>query len=480
MASTVPQPTIGPNGILVPAQADILAAVLADMNTAFGGNLNTVNLFTPQGQLASSVTAYIADCNSLFSYFVTQTDPVTSQGFMQDAIGRVFDIQRLPATFTTVDCLCTGAVGTVIAEGAQAQDTSGSLFQTSGGTIGGGGTVTLSFQALEAGLVPCPVGTLTKIMSTTPGWDSITNTTGTDTDESLMGLPLESAPAFEARRQESLFINAQSPTDSIFAAVSQSGASIPSVPDDCFVYDNGGDTPFSYNGIILPPNSVYVAVRGGDPDSIAQAIWQKKSLGCSYAKSTSFTASISTTNMTVTAVGFGKIVPGQTIAGTGVTQDTTIISQTSGTTGGTGVYVVSASQTVSSTTITGVTQVIVQDTRFFTPAPEYRVQYTKAYDKFIYVAVTLVNTNALPSNTTALVQAAVEAAFLGVDGGQQARIGATVFGSRFYSPILAAIPGATIASIFVGFSASPTAVSVTPQIDQFPVTNDSHITVTLV
>ena len=66
----------------------------------------------------------------------------------------------------------------------------------------------------------------------------------------------------------------------------------------------------------------------------------------------SVTASISTTNMTVSAVGSGKLLVGQTIAGTGVTAGTTIVSQTSGTTGGTGVYVVSASQTVASRTIT--------------------------------------------------------------------------------------------------------------------------------
>lgn len=67
----------------------------------------------------------------------------------------------------------------------------------------------------------------------------------------------------------------------------------------------------------------------------------------------SFTASITLTDMTVTAVASGTILPGMTISGTGVTAGTRIVSQTSGTTGGTGVYVVSASQTVASTTIQG-------------------------------------------------------------------------------------------------------------------------------
>ena len=65
-----------------------------------------------------------------------------------------------------------------------------------------------------------------------------------------------------------------------------------------------------------------------------------------------FTASISGTTMTVSAVATGTVLVGATITGTGVTTGTRIVSAGTGT-GGTGTYTVSASQTVSSTTITG-------------------------------------------------------------------------------------------------------------------------------
>jgi len=67
---------------------------------------------------------------------------------------------------------------------------------------------------------------------------------------------------------------------------------------------------------------------------------------------TSFTASIASTTMTVTAVGSGVIAVGQLITGTGVTAGTTILAQLTGSAGSTGTYTVSASQTVASTTIT--------------------------------------------------------------------------------------------------------------------------------
>jgi hypothetical protein len=70
----------------------------------------------------------------------------------------------------------------------------------------------------------------------------------------------------------------------------------------------------------------------------------------------SFTASMATTNMTVTVATAGSIYLGMTLTGTGVSAGTLVVSQTSGTAGGVGVYVVSISQTTASTTITGAVQ----------------------------------------------------------------------------------------------------------------------------
>jgi len=70
-------------------------------------------------------------------------------------------------------------------------------------------------------------------------------------------------------------------------------------------------------------------------------------------RTASFTGSITTTTLTVSAISAGSIFPSMLITGTGVTAGTSIVEQLTGTTGGTGTYKVSTSQTVSSTTITG-------------------------------------------------------------------------------------------------------------------------------
>jgi len=65
-----------------------------------------------------------------------------------------------------------------------------------------------------------------------------------------------------------------------------------------------------------------------------------------------FTASITTTTMTVTAVSSGTIYLGQTVQGTGVTTGTIVSAFGTGS-GGTGTYTVSSSQTVASETMYG-------------------------------------------------------------------------------------------------------------------------------
>lgn len=71
------------------------------------------------------------------------------------------------------------------------------------------------------------------------------------------------------------------------------------------------------------------------------------------SRTASFTGSITTTTLTVSAVSAGSIFPSMQITGTGVTAGTRIVAQLTGTTGGAGTYTVSISQTVTSAAMTG-------------------------------------------------------------------------------------------------------------------------------
>ncbi len=278
-SSAVPKIQFTPAGLVIPAETDVLAGVQADMNAAFGGGLNPA-LETPQGQLASSHAAVIADKNNEIATLVNQVDPQYSADRFQDAIGRIYFLTRKPATPTAVTATLTGLVGTVIPAGTLAQNTSGNTYAASGAaTIGVIGTVDAEFQNIENGPIPCAAGTLTQVYQAVPGWDAITNAS-----DGTMGQDVESRADFEYRRKNSVALNGKGTPTAIYAEV----FALTDVKD-VYVKDNpSGNTVLTgSSNYPLLPHSIYVAVVGGADADIAGAIWRKKDVGCDYNGNTS-------------------------------------------------------------------------------------------------------------------------------------------------------------------------------------------------
>ena len=278
-SSAVPKIQFTAAGLVIPAETDVLAGVQADMNAAFGGGLNPA-LETPQGQLASSQAAVIADKNNEIATFVNQVDPQYSADRFQDAIGRIYFLTRKPATPTAVTATLTGLVGTVIPAGTLAQDTSGNTYAASGAaTIGPTGTVDAEFQNIENGPIPCAAGTLTQVYQAVPGWDAITNAA-----DGTMGQDVESRADFEYRRKNSVALNGKGTPTAIYAEVFALTDVL-----DVYVKDNPSGSTVNTGSTNYPllPHSVYVAVVGGADADIAAAIWRKKDVGCDYNGNTS-------------------------------------------------------------------------------------------------------------------------------------------------------------------------------------------------
>lgn len=279
--SSVPKLQFTAAGLVVPTETDILAGVQADIDAAFGGGLNP-SLETPQGQLASSQSAAIADKNAEIALITNQVDPKYADGRFQEAIGRIYFLTRKPATATAVQCTLGGLVGTVIPAGTLAKDTSGNTYILTGSaTIGAASTVIAEFQNIVTGPIPCPAGTLTEVFQAIPGWDTITNAT-----DGAIGQNVESRFDFEFRRKNSVAGNAVGTPSAIYAEV----FAVDNVLD-VYVKDNPSGTTVN-TGVTnypLAPHSVYVAVVGGTDQEIANAIWRKKDVGCDYNGNTTVT-----------------------------------------------------------------------------------------------------------------------------------------------------------------------------------------------
>ena len=447
--TSVPTISFTANGFIAPTESAILAGVEADINAAFGGGLNPAPS-TPQGQIAASNTAIIGSNNDLLLALFNGIDPAYASGRMQDAIGRIYFLTRYPAQSTALQVLCSGLAGVVIPVGALIQDTSGyTYFCTQAGTITSGGTITLPFANTLTGALAIPATNSLSIYQAVAGWDSVSCSSG------ALGNAVETRAAFEARREASVALNSQGFLPSILGAV----LNVPNVLD-AYVSEN--------------PTASNVGANGA-----------------------SVTASISGTVLTVTAAPAGSVTVGEYVNGPGVTFGTTIVALGTGT-GGVGTYQVSVSQTVPSTTLTvggvpivansiyvcvsggsasaiaqaiwskkppgcgytGNTTVTVYDTSAQYPSPgiPYQVSYQTAAALPFVVAVTIKNSVAVPSNASALIQAAIISAFAGADGGSRAKIGSTVYASRYYAGVAALGSWANIVSIQIGSTASPSAV----------------------
>ena len=401
MATTsVPPISWTPEGVILPTDAAILAGVQSDINTAFGGGVNPA-LSTPQGQIASSNSAIISDKNSAIAYIANQCDPQYAEGRFQDAIGRLYFMTRNPASSTVVIATIGGLPGTYIPAGVLALDTSQNVYQLLGAvTIGEGGTIPAEFANVATGPIPCVESTLTQLYQTVPGWDTVTNSAA-----GILGSNVESSQAFELRRQNSVALNSHGTADAIFANVYAVAGVL-----DCYVIDNpsGNTVDYGPTNYPLAPHSIYVAVVGGSPSAIAQAIWNAKDGGCNY---------------------------------------------------------------------NGNTTEIVYDTRYAAPQPAYAVTFEIPSPVPVYFAVTVTNAAALPSNYATLIQNAIIAQFNGENGNTPAGIASLILALSYTGAILAAVPGLSLVSIFVGLTALPTGYEAAMGIDQVPTLSSANISV---
>lgn len=405
ITTNVPPPLFTDRGFIPQTDDAILTGVQQDIQNAFGGNLNFgTDQATPQGQLANSTAAIVANSQAVFCKLTQEMDPAFNSGRFQDAIGRIYYLTRNPAEPTIVLCDCVGAQGTVIPPTAQAIDEAGNIYSPlTGGTIDGSGTISLQFACTVVGPIACPAGTLNRIYMAIPGWDTINNAA-----DGVLGQDVESRAAFEERRAESVAKNGRSIIQAIQGAV----LDVQNVLD-VFSYQNDSDTPLLYRGVTLAAHSIYVAVVGGDDTAVAEAIWSKKSPGASYNG-----------NVTVT----------------------------------------------------------VEDTSpsYTPPYPSYPVKFQRPTNTTVKFAVTIQNSAQVPSDAVNQIKAAIIAAFAGADGGSRARIGSTVYASRFICPLNALGSWVQIISLQIGRTLPANQNSIVFDIDEAPVTSDADISVTLV
>jgi hypothetical protein len=350
MTTNVPPVTLGPNGYVAPAESAILTGVQEDINAAFGGNLNMAPA-TPQGQMAATFAANVGNFNALLLQLLNGVDPAFSQGRMQDAIGRIYLMTRNQAQSTVLQVACSGLAGTPIPIGALVQDpaTLDVYACTLAGTIPVSGSITLPFANNVTGPVSVPASV--NIYQSIAGWDSATVSSGVvgnvvesraefearrqasvaknsiNQTAAIRGAVLGVANVLScysvdnpgkypvSYNSDAVIVGSVTGNTLTVSSVtsgtvvvgqtvnlSSSGVSGVTLPTGITISSGSGTTwtlsgsatiptgtTINLNGVIVAPNTVYVAVAGGVSTAIAQAIWSKKGPGCGYTGDTSVT-----------------------------------------------------------------------------------------------------------------------------------------------------------------------------------------------
>ena len=279
MSSHVPPVRFTPQGLQIPTETEVLNGVLADFNDAFGGGLN-LNLETPQGQLASSLAAVIADKNNVIAELVNQIHPEYAEGVMQDAIAQIYFLQRKPATDSAVVCEFVGLPGTQIPQGFIVQDSAGNqwaLQQEIGIPIGGKVSGTL----IAAGQIEAPAHSVNVVYQALVGLDRVDNP-----HPAVPGRAEESRAEFAERRRRSVAVNAHGTPQAVYANV----FALDGVRD-VYVIDNpkGQSVQAGATNYTLKPHSIYVAAVGGDDTAVAEAVLRYAGSGCDFNGNTEIT-----------------------------------------------------------------------------------------------------------------------------------------------------------------------------------------------
>ena len=221
---------------------------------------------TPAGQLIDGQTALASEKDNDIIYVANMFNPKNAVGVWQDALAAIYFLNRKVAQPTYVTCIAGGAYGTTIPYGAIVQDVNGYTYiNTAPVTIDSGGTAQMYVRCTETGPVEVAPQTVTTIITTVPGWDSVTNAAA-----GVTGRNVETQAAFENRRAGCVGKNSHGAVASIYGTIADLNNVVA-----VLVLENTTNADKTIKGVTLAGHSVYISVYGGDNTDIARAIYNK-------------------------------------------------------------------------------------------------------------------------------------------------------------------------------------------------------------
>ena len=257
-----------PQGVVTKSYAEWLEKLKAD-HAAIDPDWD-VRPETLDGQkiATDALTWSSLDQFAVASYQSVDIDSANDEAL--DRIGRTITGEaRNEGTYSTVQLQFSGVQGSNIGSGFTVQSavTGSRWVTTSAGSVGAGGTVDISAQAVEVGAIEAAAGDISILVNVASGITGVTNTSSASTGEAR-----ESNAQYRYKIKKSVGKVGSNQVDSIYAQC----FGVPEVKD--VLVEENYESTVDANGV--EGHSLAIFVDGGDNNLIAEAVASVKNPGC--------------------------------------------------------------------------------------------------------------------------------------------------------------------------------------------------------
>lgn len=259
-------PHIDAAGLHIPSYADIRDDLIAEFRRIYGQDIYLDN-DSQDYQMISAFALKTYDMMQMLQIIYNNRSPKTAVGTALDGIVKLNGIRRKAASYSTCILTLSGDIGTTIRGGVAGDTTGETKWSLPDEVIIKENPQRITAICKTIGAIEAMPGSITKIVTPTKGWISVTNDV-----PAVVGTPIEKDEKLRQRQSDSVAIPSVNMIDGMIGGI----AAVDGVKR-YKAYDN--DTNLTdKNGI--PGHTVAVVVEGGLDADIAREIYLRKGPGC--------------------------------------------------------------------------------------------------------------------------------------------------------------------------------------------------------
>lgn len=247
--------------------------ILKDVQNLFlqvGGSNADLSPTSINGQMITAFTEWIISRDTELLTLFNNFNIDYASGIWLDSIGSLFGLIRIPGKPTEVKIKITGVTGLILPVNFTISNGTMDFYAPESYTINNSDNPDdyFLFLSKDIGITDIPANTVTQQIMPLEGIETITNP-----NPGISGTENESDKNFRLRIKNQQSLNSTAQIISLNSALS-------TITSDFLVLENFSNESQVINGATVGAHSIFVTAYGGNDLAIANAIYNKKSIGC--------------------------------------------------------------------------------------------------------------------------------------------------------------------------------------------------------